>query len=426
MGSDTDSSQPRVVQASEILAKIESGVPVEYDGVFLEGDLDLSGLGLPIGHVARTEYEIEHLGLAEEAKVVKSPISITNSELRGDLNFSNIIFRKSVDFVGTFFGIQFSSGTNFRGAQFSDSAVFKGARFSGNAGFFKAQFGGDAHFGGVQFNGDAYFGWAQFSSYAWFDRARFGGFVHFRKVQFSCDDANFIGAQFSGDVDFREAQFSGSTYFMDARFSDNRNSVSNFENTSFNGSTSFVDTQFGSYTDFRAAQFNNNNSLDLVHARFDRLEIEWDSIHHLNCDGTVYIALVRNFRDLAQFDDADDCYYKYRDEIRAQKKLYCKKESWDWSKLLDIIAWISCGYGVRPIHTIFCMFGVVFISWIIFLGYFDSVFESFYFSLMTFTGGKPNNLETEHWLRSVAMIEAILGYLFMALFVVVLARKLIR
>ena len=43
MGSDTDSSQPDVVQASEILAKIERGEPVEYDNVIVDGDLDLSG-----------------------------------------------------------------------------------------------------------------------------------------------------------------------------------------------------------------------------------------------------------------------------------------------------------------------------------------------------------------------------------------------
>jgi len=173
---------------------------------------------------------------------------------------------------------------------------------------------------------------------------------------------------------------------------------------------------------FFIAQFDKELSLDNL--KLDRLYVTWNSIRNvLAYDGPAYLALIKNFKVIEQFSDADDCYYQYRKESQDRNE-------WDsgenWSKVLDIIAWISCGYGVRPIHTIFCMFGVVVISWIIFFGYSDSMFESFYFSLMTFTGGKPDNLEPVRWLRSVAMIEAILGYLFMALFVVVLARRLIR
>ena len=46
----------RVVQAEEILKKIELGQPVEYDNVIVEGDLDLSGLDLPRVPVKRTWY----------------------------------------------------------------------------------------------------------------------------------------------------------------------------------------------------------------------------------------------------------------------------------------------------------------------------------------------------------------------------------
>ncbi|OPY57292.1 MAG: hypothetical protein A4E51_00075 [Methanosaeta sp. PtaU1.Bin055] len=37
--SDTSSDQRPVIPASEILAKIKRGEPVEYDGVIIEGDL---------------------------------------------------------------------------------------------------------------------------------------------------------------------------------------------------------------------------------------------------------------------------------------------------------------------------------------------------------------------------------------------------
>jgi len=41
-GASEDSRE--VVLASEILAAIERGEPVDYDGVIVEGDLDLSGM----------------------------------------------------------------------------------------------------------------------------------------------------------------------------------------------------------------------------------------------------------------------------------------------------------------------------------------------------------------------------------------------
>ena len=57
MEPQTSSDQRPVIQASEILAKIERGEDVEYDGVIVEGDLDISGLELPTEHMDRTEGE---------------------------------------------------------------------------------------------------------------------------------------------------------------------------------------------------------------------------------------------------------------------------------------------------------------------------------------------------------------------------------
>ena len=139
--SDAASDSRKVVQASEILAAIERGEPVEYDGVIVEGDLDLDGLDLSTKHIERTEDETRmadvlvpprYVGLTEEAKVVDSSISITNSEIQGGVKFGNAIFRESVDF----------RGTNFIG---------------GDAYFYWAQFSGDAYFSDAQFGGDTYF-----------------------------------------------------------------------------------------------------------------------------------------------------------------------------------------------------------------------------------------------------------------------------
>jgi hypothetical protein len=69
----------RVVQASEILGKIERGEPVNYSHVIIEGDLNISDLDLPRVPVARSKNEIEFLGLSESLKLVRSTLVIEES-----------------------------------------------------------------------------------------------------------------------------------------------------------------------------------------------------------------------------------------------------------------------------------------------------------------------------------------------------------
>jgi len=428
MEPDTNSSQPRVIPVSEILAKIERGEPVVYDGVIVEGELDL-----PTEHVERTESEIG-LGLAEETKLVMSPINITNSEIRGNVSFGNVIFRETIDFRWT----NFSGDAYFRAAEFRGDADFEVAQFSGDAYFGEAEFRGDANFGGAQFGGYAYFVWAQFSG-----------------------DADFWGAQFSGDANFEWAQFSGDA-------------------------------------DFGRTKFDKDLSLDNL--KFDRLYITWNSIRaNLVYDGPAYLALIKNFKTIERFSDADDCYYQYRKVSQARKKWYSEENrlieylvrcydwtsanikriseylSWindyppftwihrfNWSKLLDCIGSVSCGYGVRIGPIILWVFGSV-------LGFtflykllpksYGGIIESgpstvtmgalnnstllltfssgdcavspswgecLYFSFTALTGGTPDGLHPVGLCKYVVMIEGVLGYMFLALFVVVLARKLIR
>jgi hypothetical protein len=69
-----DGEGMRVVPAQEILDKIERGVPVEYDHVIVEGDLDLGRLEMPKQRVNRTLDEIEFHVLSENATLVSSSI----------------------------------------------------------------------------------------------------------------------------------------------------------------------------------------------------------------------------------------------------------------------------------------------------------------------------------------------------------------
>lgn len=69
----------------------------------------------------------------------------------------------------------------------------------------------------------------------------------------------------------------------------------------------------------------------------------WEEIKNaLDCDEASYLVLVKNFREHGQFKEADDCYYIYR---------YINMNS-----LSDFLSWISCGFGVRPLYTVYLSF----------------------------------------------------------------------
>ncbi len=242
-----------IVQASVILAKIERGEPVGYYGVIIVGDLSLNGVELPIKHVERTEDEIKYYGLTEDVKIVESSISILFSEIRGDVNLGNAIFKEPINFVGT---------------NFSGDAYFMGANFRGYADFAYANFTGDAWFWDANFSGDAYLRSATFSGSSSFSRANFRGYADFIDAIFSddanFDEANFVGnysgkcvyftsANFGGIADFERTNFSGGgATFLEANFSED----ANFKGSKFNGDATFVDATFDDKADFGAFRYS--------------------------------------------------------------------------------------------------------------------------------------------------------------------------
>ncbi|HOO53064.1 MAG TPA: ion channel [Methanothrix sp.] len=440
-----------MVKAEDILADILAGKPVKYgieDGP-INGNLNLDQLKDDEGRV--------HIPV---------PIEITNLAIGPGVNFGNAIFEEAVCFKGSTFGksnIDFSGACFRKDADFSETKLgapnfskaefcfnanfvkakfvggdiidFTDARFKGNAKFSRAKLGDQntrtVVFEGAKFEVNSDFSWAQFSCDAIFNDALFIGNTSFYKARFS-NEARFVSAKFSSNVYFSSAKFSGNAIFILAQFICNARFTSTkfdsngyFSSAKFNGGAKFSNAQFGYDAIFTDTLFDKE--LDFCKLKFSQLYISWTSIKdNLVYDGPTYLALIKNFKIIERFVDADDSYYQYRKVSQDRKRLNDEENCWDSSKLLDIASWISCGYGVRPIHTIICMLCIVVIGGFMFLASSESLFESFYFSVMTFTGGDPDNLTLGRWLRTVAMIEAILGYLFMALFVVVLGRKFIR
>jgi len=365
------------VPANDILEQIQSGEDVHHDHVHVTGVLDLS------------------------KKIVESKITIKDSVFENNADFSNTQFRKTLDLSGT----AFSDKTNFRSARFNDSAYFWNTNFSDNADFDHATF-----------DGNAYFWFASFGEHADFGGVNFSGDTHFGSATFN-GDTHFSSANFSGDTHFSSATFNGDAYFWFVNFSGDVNFVS----ACFNGKASFVSASF-------------NDSANLCRCDFKSMEVSWSSLKDaLVFDGPTYVKLIKNFREMEQFGDADDAYYQYRQVSQANKYL-------SFSKLGDGFMWVTCGYGVKPHYTL--RLGVVLIlifALVYWLG--DGIRrlketdgcgirvsfgDAFYFSMVTFTTvGYGDWYPTDKY-RKFVMIEGLVGWLTLALFLVTLANVMIR
>jgi hypothetical protein len=177
------------------------------------------------------------------------------------------------------------------------------------------------------------------------------------------------------------------------------------------------------------------------------MNVEWSTLKDaLSADGLTYIKLIKNFREIEQFEDADAAYYQYRRLSQVNKK-------WSYSKLGDLLAWVSCGYGVKPWNAA-ALAVVIILIFIPIYGLrggirrskendekdekdeedvssgrktWNAFVDAFYFSMVTFTTIGYGDLYPADRYRKVAVtIEGLLGWLILALFIVTLANVMIR
>ncbi len=448
----TDDSR-RVVQADEILAKIERGE--NLDGVIVEGDLDLSERAL------------------------------------GAIHFNNTIFLGSVNFKNT----TFTGNAWFMGSNFSDYAVFSGAEFSGgNAEFSFAKFsGGYTEFSNSEFSGgDANFIFAEFSSgYSSFSQAKFsggkayfmnskfsGGHTYFSQAMFSGGDASFSEAVFSGgsakfwmavfsggDASFREVAFSGGdadfwnatfsggdAYFSGAVFS---GGYADFSDADFYGGDAyFSETEFTEDALFENVRFTGEFSL--TRARYNKLYIRWHNIEGgLAYDDAAYLSLLKNFKELGYFEDYDSCYFEYRKERRNQPWPLVGYWEEAFRKKIDLLLEWFYGYGTKPVNALYFSIGIIILFWgfwwFIGLGSrpeyildeyskldtsLDQIHEVLLFSATVFLSGTRLFIEppsipkiggrSRSMVRCAFIFERVLGALFSILFFLAISGTVVR
>jgi len=452
------------VSAAEIVSKISSGEPVDYQNISVDGYLDLSGLDIkqPVrisgSHFNATNFEgITFEGpLDLHGSTFQENVSFVRARFLGDSNFENTHFLGQADFrVSRFDGLvsftmaDFLGDVSFANAQFNEEAIYTLANFrkdvefdfvlfSKLASFSSAEFFGGVSFANAMLAGQSNFGYVLFRGDAIFAATNFGNNVIFRSSQFM-DDVTFGLANFGGFADFAGTTFDEAAFFGVAKFADN----GYFVDAVFNKDLILEGARIYSMQ-LDNATFGDTARINLKDADFDRFVVRWSILKdRLIFNGAAYQALVRNYKNLEWFDDADECYYQYRRITQDQ-------EPWGWIKFLDIIAWLSCGYGVRVSYSVFwCIFTILFFGAVFWIGNgmkrFEftglevpfvaervmdqrvSLIDAFYFSTAMFTTSQaPVNTYPVGFYKHLAMIEGILGWFFLGLFVVVLSGVLIR
>jgi uncharacterized protein YjbI with pentapeptide repeats len=407
-------------------------------------------------------------------------IEFSDAQFSGYAYFWRARFR-SVDFVGTRF-----RSVSFKEAQFSEDIYFTGAQFIGNAYFMEAKFSGDANFRWTQFNGVANFMKSQFSGDANFSETQFGGYAGFVGSQFS-ENANFIGTEFVGYTNFVGSQFGGDADFSEAEFNKKTNFESAlFEKKIALDDSKIYNMNLCAQFDEESTISLKHSNFHRLEVHWEDIKDKFDEYHGSTYLALVknYNELewlkdadqcYYDYRKMAQLGkkewyqtDSNDSIDKIIDKLIAlcvgiyshleivvedfiwlsQRYPFNKFYRFNWSKLADHISWISCGYGVKVERLILWIFGSIFIfaslyrffngiakvdsTGVVLVNNVNhvtntaSLIDCLYFSAMALTGQMPEGLHAFGICMYVATIERLFGYLVLALFVVVLARKLIR
>ena len=413
------------VNASEILTHIENGEYINITNCHIVGELNVSNVKLKtvpklenpdhMYFIDNEEWEIYDSGVNEELKVVESNISIHDSLFENNIDFSNVKFNNT---VVSFSRTNFTGSVNFNEVNFAGYADFKSVNFRGPVYFKLANFTDDSYFDFAIFSGPVYFKGAKFNNYSLFAGATFFDSVHFNSVNFN------------GSSDFRNAKFKHSTYFNYAVF---------------NSSSNFWIAEFKDFAYFNGADFKSS-------VNFEGCQVE--SI--ITSEGDTCQKIMIFFENRGDYNGADIIYYNYRTACQAQKSRY------DISKWMDIIAWVTCGYGVRISHTLyFSGFLILFFSKK-YAGRLDITFttgnkkiplrfhfsepgiiirfpensenqyhetsfrDALYFSMNTFTTVGYGNWYPKENFKKWATLEGLLGWIMLGIFMATLTNVMIR
>lgn len=325
--------------------------------------------------------------------LVKKYANFKNSKFLRQTFFSGASFKGSSFMRCIFFGFadfsasQFDSMSNFNSICFKDGARFSGSNFNYDLKMDNSTASRSVDFNNVVFKGVAEFQNSNFTDFSFY-RCEFRERCDFRKsifnknttisetefikdVDFSSSEfkgdlkltrsyflgsSNFFSSKFKGDAGFRYSQFSGDSDFSGAEFDRNvdfSNCIFNdtlmLRRSNFNGSISLMDSRFKKDILADDAVFNGN--LNMNRTQFNNIYIRWVNIKkEIQYNETAYYLLIKNFKNLGLFSDANECYYALMSEMRNQTvhQSFSGQENKFLISLLYSLSQILYGFGTKP------------------------------------------------------------------------------
>ena len=345
----------------------------------------------------------------------------------------------------------FNSSASFSNAKFfNSSADFTWTRFNSSADFTGTLFNRDVNFTNSEFDSSVDFMFADFKSLAYFGYQTFKG------------SADFTLATFDGPARFGNATFKDSAKFERATF----NSSAEFGGTIFNSSAKFENANFKNFVNFTLATFNGSASFWMANFDDSAILLVPETSENILANGKVCEFFRKSYNNEARYTDADNIYYNFR-------KKSMDEESLSISKAIDFFSWFICGYGVRPFYilrfvvTVILFFSILYTNpirlnrnryWGIPIplspnvsvqkrsnkiipfkislknpGIINndqiqeaSLLDIFYYSICKFTFMSYENWYPRDNFRMVAIIEGIIGWATLGIFMAILTTVMIR
>jgi len=316
---------------------------------------------------------------------------------------------------------------------------------------------------------------AMFSDATFWDTARFAHVIFER--------ADFYNALFQKDAVFSESLFREVSNFSQGRFLKPAPHVcldfhmskcleaAYFKDARMEGIADFTGANFREQADFLGTSFRLVN---VTHAKFGRLDLKWEQLEggrllfgeivlpdfenkpaieehewtrlltqrkdaELPDKHRQYDVLRAIFISQGDHVSSDGCFYEWKQVERRQTRIGWNPESW-MVKAFHVLNWISCGYGVKPIRTV--AFAVMLVAlFAIAYALLDPAFIAaasaadhtlqLIFSKLDFSASAFMNFDADSSglvpaARMLFLIERLLGWLTLLLFVTTYTRLMLR
>jgi hypothetical protein len=381
-----------------------------------------------IFHDPSKEKDVKLFNQKLQEKLDKKDYNFRGYHFPEDVDFSGKNFEKDVYFTGANFQEVNFSGANFKYVDFS-GANFKYVDFSG------ANFQ-EACFNGANFK-ETYFRRTNFNGYAGFSDVTFQDAI-FNKTTFK--EADFSEAVIKGNLEFNPEKIE-KLNLRNSQFQSRGSITADLTNTLFHRAfienVAFVNCNWPD--DYIIYEEKNMNE-----------EISYNQLE------TIYRDLKQNMQNHGDYDTAGELYYREMEMRRKQSKPFRPK--WWGLNILRIL----CGYGEKPSRVIAVSLFIILIGANLFFfcgicrivpeevkignEHMDTtptiikfkynekkpgeIMKDFgyctYYSVVTFTTLGYGDIYPMGYSCIFSSLEAFIGAFFIALFVVVFGRKMMR